>query len=113
MRASRKDGNQSKIEKALQRVGAQIIDTSMLKINTFDLIVLFRGSVFLLEVKDNLPVSFFSKTKEEKETYLLGKLTENEMKTFHKCQLTNNKLHIVYDVDSALLAIGANSPIFK
>ena len=113
MRASRKDGNQSKIEKALQRVGAQIIDTSMLKRDTFDLIVLFRGSVFLLEVKDNLPVKFYSKTKEEKETYLKGKLTENEMKTYTKCQLTSNKLHIVYDIDSALLAIGANKPQFK
>jgi predicted tellurium resistance membrane protein TerC len=110
MRAANKDKNQNKIERALITAGAQFIDTSMLKKDTFDLIVLFRGNVFLLEIKndDYLPKSFYEMTDKEKRDYLIQKkLTENEKKTLKKCVLTNNILHIVYDVDSTLKAIGA------
>lgn len=115
MRASRKDNNQSKIEKALQRIGAQIIDTSGLKNDTFDMIALFRGSTFIIEVKNptDFPIKFFNFSKEEKRTYLEKKLTKRERKTMQKCQLSNVPFLIVWDVDSAFLAVGANKPNFK
>ena len=49
--ASRVDGNQPEIVKALRAIGASILYTHQLK-NCFDLLVGYRGKTFLFELKD-------------------------------------------------------------
>ena len=49
--ASRVDGNQPEIVKALRAIGASVLMTYQLK-NCFDLLVGYRGKTFLFELKD-------------------------------------------------------------
>lgn len=49
--ASRVDGNQPAIVKALRAVGCSILYTHTLK-NCFDILVGYRGRTFLIEIKD-------------------------------------------------------------
>jgi hypothetical protein len=49
--ASRVDGNQPEIVKALRAIGASVLHLHQLK-NCFDLLVGYRGRTFVIEVKD-------------------------------------------------------------
>jgi hypothetical protein len=78
--AKRRDSNELEIVRALQAVGATVE-----RLDFVDLIVCFRGGLFLIEVKT-----------------ATGKLTATQKEKF-----PNWPIHIVRDTGAALLAIGA------
>ena len=112
---NKKDANQPEIEKALKRVGAEFIDTSDLKKDGFDLLVLFRGSAYVVEVKnpDALPKYFFGLDAEGKRERLKKMLTDKERGAMQKCENTGNKYIITYSADHCLREIGAYSRPFQ
>lgn len=85
-RAAKRDANEAEIIKALRRVGAQVVQLSGKGVP--DLLVGFRGELFLLEVK-------MPKT---------GKLTDDQ-KEFHAAWA--EVVHVVYTPEDALWVIGA------
>jgi len=105
---NKKDTNQAEIEKRIKRVGVQVIDTSGLKEDTFDMIVIFRGTTYLVEVKnpDYLPKYFFTSDAETQRELLDSKLTDNERKTKKKCELAGTRLIVTYSADHLLREIG-------
>lgn len=55
--AAKVDKNQPEIVKALRKMGAIVLQTHQLK-NAFDILVGFRGTLFMVEIKDgSLPPS--------------------------------------------------------
>lgn len=112
---SRVDKNQPQIVKGLRRVGAVVIHCHELKKDTFDLLVGFRGTLFVLEVKnpEDYPKSFYTSNKYEKNAYLEKRLTEEERTCQKKLNSVNIPYHIVYDLNSALEVIGALQPSFE
>ena len=92
-RAAKIDSNQPQIVKALRRSGAFVILTSQLK-NAFDLLVIYRGTIYIVEVKDG------EKVKSKR------KLTEGEMLCQHGVESHGAKYHIIESVDDALKMIG-------
>jgi len=91
-RAAKVDGNQQEIVKALRQAGATVLITSQLK-NAFDILVGFRGKLFIIEIKDGkLPPS-------------QRRLTEGES----ACKFNFNRVgityHIVTSADEALFLI--------
>lgn len=113
--ANKKDANQPDIEKALLRIGAQYIDTSDLKKDGFDLLVLFRGQAFIVEVKnpDILPKYFFTLDAKGKRERLKKTLTDKERGAMKKCEKTGNKYIITYSADHCLREIGAYAKPFQ
>lgn len=107
-RANKKDTNQAEIERRLKRIGVQIIDVSMLKDDTLDMLALWRGLVHLVEVKnpDYLPKYFFRLDEAEQRTHLEGLLTDNEKRTMNKCKLAGVKFIITYSADHCLKEMG-------
>ena len=106
----KRDDNHSEIQNALEEIHAQVIDfSSWSGKKTFDLLVGFRGSLFILEIKNEneLPKDFKKFDYGKQQTVLQKLLTKNEKNTRKFCDLSSNDFHIVYDVDSALKAIGA------
>lgn len=78
--AKRRDANEPEIVKALRGAGAMIV-----YLDWVDLLVLYDGDVYLIEVKT-----------------AVGKLTETQEKNF-----PGWPIHIVRTPEAALLAIGA------
>ena len=107
-RANKKDSNQAEIEKRIKPVGAQVIDTSGLKEDTFDMIVIFRGTTYLVEVKnpDYLPKYFFTSDAQTQNELLDKMLTDNELKTKTKCELAGTRLIVTYSAYHLLREIG-------
>ena len=107
-RANKKDSNQAEIERRVKRVGVQVIDTSGLKEDTFDMIVIFRGTTYLVEVKnpDYLPKYFFTSDAQKQNELLDKMLTDNELKTKKKCELAGTRLIVTYSADHLLREIG-------
>lgn len=92
-RAAKVDDNQPQIVKALRRSGAFVILTSQLK-NAFDLLVIYRGIIYIVEVKDG------EKVKSKR------KLTEGEIICQSGVESHGAKYHIIESVDDALKMIG-------
>jgi len=91
MRAKRVDGNQADIVKALRKVGCLVAITSALGDGFPDLVVAWKKSIYLMELKDgSLPPS-------------ARKLTTAEQ-NFH--ERWAGYVHIVNSVDEALQLIG-------
>jgi hypothetical protein len=82
----KRDGNERPIIDALEKVGATV--TPLSQEGVLDLLVGFRGVVRLLEVKDKG-----------------GSLTDAQIKFIEKWD--GYPLHVVWNVDEALRAIGA------
>lgn len=105
-RIAKVDDNQKEIVEALRKVGAYIVHTHQLK-NAFDILVSYRGKCVPMEIKDGdkLPKKFFDMPKSEKATYLEGLLTDGEKECMNGFIATGTKYAIVYDIDSAIMAI--------
>jgi hypothetical protein len=88
-RAAKVDSNQSEIVAALRKVGAAVVITSQLK-NAFDLLVMYRSRIYIVEVKDG------SLTPSAR------KLTDGEMKCKKLVESVGVKYHIITSVDEAL-----------
>lgn len=93
-RAAKVDDNQPEIVSALRAVGARVECLHGVGGGVTDLLVLFQGDLFLLEVKDG------SKPPSDR------KLTPAQA-VWHR-KFANPNLHVVCNVDEALAAIGVN-----
>lgn len=86
------DKNQPEIVKALRKLGAAILPTHQLK-NAFDILVGFRGKLFMVEIKDGtLPPS-------------KKRLTPGEQKCKQDFESVGVKYHIIYSIDDAIKMI--------
>ena len=90
--AKRTDGNQAEIVRALRSAGATVQTLHTVGKGCPDLVVGFRGSNYLLEIKD------FRKPPSGR------RLTEDETR-WHA--IWNGQVTVVKDIDEALAAIGA------
>ena len=97
------DRNQPEIVAALRKVGATVKHTHQVK-NLFDLVVCYNSETFLMEIKDGqkFPKKFWKMTDEEKDEWILSKLTDGESGCKEEIERTGVKYHIVYDIESAL-----------
>jgi soluble P-type ATPase len=94
MRAAKIDANQPEIVSALRKVGARVQSLAAVGQGVPDLLVSFRGDLYLLEVKDgSKPPSKQALTMEQI--------------VWHR-DWAGADLHVVNSVDSALRAIGAS-----
>lgn len=105
-RVAKVDSNQKQIVEALRRVGAMVIHTHQLK-NAFDLLVVYRGVTTMMEVKDGekLPKKFFKMSKPEKDEYLIGLLTDGELKCMNEVLMNGGRYIVTYDIDSSIDAL--------
>ena len=85
--AKRTDANQAEIVDALRKVGAWVYVAHQ----PFDLLVIFRGKVDMLEVKTQK-----------------GQLNAKQKDMVQECANAGYWPHVVRSVDEALVAIGAN-----
>lgn len=95
-RAAKVDSNQTEIVNALRGVGATVLLTHQLK-NAFDLLVGYRGQLFIVEVKDGKKVP--SKRK----------LTDGETGCKADFERVGVAYHIVESTEQALKLIGATT----
>jgi len=93
-RAAAVDKNQPEIVKALRRSGAAVIITSQLK-NAFDILVVFEGMTYIVEIKDGSLVPSRQK------------LTDGEQKCKDTIERAGGIYHVVHSIDEALSMIGA------
>lgn len=98
VRASRVDENQPEIVEALRRVGATVIHTHELT-NAFDLLVVFRGKFFPVEIKNPL---YAPKRKPVE-----AMLTEGEAECKALIEAAGGEYFIWLTADQALREIGA------
>jgi hypothetical protein len=94
-RANRKDANHAVIARTLQQVGAHVIDAAAAPTLGFDLLVVYRGQIYIMEVKDG------SKPPSERQ------LTPNEQEQQAALERPGVKYHVVLSEDDALRVIGA------
>ena len=88
-RSAKVDRNQNEIVKALRQIGCCVLITSQLK-NAFDILVGYRGKLFIMEIKDGeLPPS-------------ARKLSEGEQKCMKCFDKVGVKYHTVISVDQAI-----------
>ena len=91
MRAKRVDGNQADIVRALRIVGCNVAITSALGDGFPDIVVGYRGTIYMVEIKDGtLPHS--------------GRKLTTAEENFH--ERWAGYVHIVNSVDEALQLIG-------
>jgi hypothetical protein len=94
MRRARVDTNQPEIVEALRAVGAHVLHTHQLK-NAFDILVGFRGQLYIMEIKDGAkPPS-------------RHKLTEGEQQCQADFAAVGVPYYVVLSVEDALCVIGA------
>lgn len=94
-RNAKVDENQPEIVEALRKAGAFVVITSQLK-NAFDILVAFRGKLFIMEIKDGeKPPS-------------ARKLTDGETKCKEGIEGAGCTYHIVLSVEEALNVINEN-----
>jgi hypothetical protein len=94
-RANRKDANHAAIAQLLRQVGAHVIDAAVAPALGFDLLVVYRGRTYIMEVKDG------SKPPCERQ------LTPNEQEQQAALERHGVKYHVVLSEDEALRVIGA------
>ena len=91
--ASKTDDNHDEIRTAFRKVGAVVVDTYMLK-NAFDMLVAFRGELYIVEVKDG------EKPPSKQ------KLTPGEIDCMNNLKRAGVDYHIVTSTDEAMELIG-------
>lgn len=91
-RAAKVDANQPRIVKGLRALGACVIITSQLK-NAFDILVIYQGRTFILEIKDG------SRPKSAR------KLTEGENKCRQCVEKAGGIYHIANNLEEAIKII--------
>jgi len=94
-RAAKTDSNQQEIVKALRSIGAHVLLCHQLK-NAFDILVGYRGKLFIIEIKDgSLPPS-------------KRRLTEGEQKCADGFASVGVKYYIAESVDDAIKIVCEN-----
>ena len=87
--AKRADKNQPELVKAMRDVGAMVFVTHRIGKGFPDCVVLFRGKVYLVEIKTEN-----------------GTLTEDEEMFMHECEHHGVKYWIVRNVDDCMKMLG-------
>lgn len=98
-KSSKKDLNQPEIEQALRQAGAAVLSIHQVK-NAFDMVVGFRGKVYLMEVKN-------PERRPKRRPAAEGMLTDGEADCHAMFALVGVKIHILFSIDEALRVIGA------
>lgn len=94
-RAARVDANQSEIVSALRAIGVTVTDLSGAGNGVPDLLCLWRGMPYLVEIKDG------SKPPSRR------KLTVEQVRFHANARRAGVKVHVVSTVDEALAVFGA------
>lgn len=84
----KKDSNHRALVELLRSHGATVIDCAALK-NAFDLLVLYNGETYIIEVKSGN-----------------GKLSEGELKCKAEVERNGVKYNVIRELDSALKLLG-------
>lgn len=92
------DGGQDKIVKALRKLGAKVVIVSVVN-NFCDLLVGFKGNLYLMEVKDG--------TKPPSQR----KLTPGEIKCQREFELVGVDYHIINSVEEAIDLVVGNCDV--
>ena len=95
MTYGRTDANHSDIAAVMRSVGAYVIDCSQVGAGFPDLIVMFRGRIYLVEVKDG------AKPPSRR------RLTPAQQVLHVEVERSGCKVHIVKNKDEALALLGA------
>lgn len=105
-RNAKVDANQPAIVKALRRVGAKVRPVHQLK-DLFDILVGYRGQLFIIEIKnpEYLPKKYQTESETEKRTRLEKMLSEGEKKCMDMFNSVGVDYHIVTSIDEALAVI--------
>jgi len=90
--AARVDSNQNEIVTALRKIGAVVLSIAQVK-KAFDILVGFRGKLFMMEIKDG------SKPKSQR------KLTSGERGCKVAFESVGVKYHIITSVDEAIRTV--------
>lgn len=93
-RNAKVDSNQKEIVEALRGVGCYVLHLHQLK-NAFDLLIAWRGHVWIVEVKS------------DKQPPSKQKLTEGEQKCSDALQSVGVKYNVITSPEQALRLIGA------
>lgn len=93
--AARVDDNQGEIVRALQRIGAYVVDCSHVGQGFPDLMVAFRGQWTLIEIKDG------GKSPSKR------KLTPAQTIFHAEAVAKGCKIHVVESVDQAIALLGS------
>jgi penicillin-binding protein-related factor A (putative recombinase) len=93
----RNDANQREIVIALQAAGAFVTKLNTVGAGCPDLLVIYKGGTFLLEVKDG------------SKKIWARQLNENQVEWHRRCINAGGSVFVVIDVRSALCAIGAET----
>lgn len=94
MTGKRKDANHNSVVEALSRAGATCIDCTVAPALGFDLLVAFRGSLYVVEVKDGSKIPS------------ARKLTDGEAFRKQELEYKGIAYNVVESVDDALRLIG-------
>jgi hypothetical protein len=94
-RAARTDNNQKEIVEALRKIGCCVLPTHQLK-NAFDLLVGFRGRLYIMEIKDG------SKPPSARV------LTDGEIECKKKFESVGVNYHVINSVDEAIELVTLN-----
>ena len=102
-RNAKVDGNQKEIVDKIRKLGAKVIHVHTVKKFT-DIIVLFRGCAYFIEIKDgrNFPDYYKDLTGAGKRIFLEKKLTDGEAECMDKFKSASVPYHIVSSFDEAL-----------
>ena len=95
-RIARTDSNQQEIVTALRRLGAVVLMTHQLK-NCFDILVCFKGSTYMVEIKDG------SLSPSQR------KLTPGELQFKAKIESVNCKYWVIESVEDALAMLNSST----
>ena len=97
--AARTDANQREVVDALRAFGATVLVTSQLK-NAFDILVGYRGSTYLMEIKDG------------EKSRSATKLTDGEIKCAESFAKVGVPYWIVYSAKDAIdIILGKNDSL--
>jgi hypothetical protein len=105
-RNAKVDANQPKIVKALRSVGAVILHTHTIK-NAFDILVGYKGKLFIMEIKNDeyLPKKYQTESDAEKRSRLEKMLKDGEKECMKMFQSVGVPYHIVATIDEAFKII--------
>ncbi|OED34242.1 hypothetical protein AB832_07750 [Flavobacteriaceae bacterium (ex Bugula neritina AB1)] len=106
-RAAKVDKNQPEIVKFLRSCGAQVLLTHQIK-NAFDILVGFRGELFIMEIKnpESLPKIYTRQRLEES-------LSQGEYKCMEMFKKVGVPYHIVAKKEEAFDIIHKNNNVCK
>tara|TARA_R110000782_G_C14585396_1_gene389069 strand:- start:184 stop:513 length:330 start_codon:yes stop_codon:yes gene_type:complete len=105
-RSAKADDNQPQLVAALRKAGATVRHVHQVK-KLFDVIVGYRNKVYLTEIKDGakFPQKFWKMEEKERSEWIISTLTKDELICRNDFEKVGVKIHIIYDVDSALKLI--------